>query len=216
VKHLRLTVRQPDWLQHPMQRFLDESDAVTSATMLHARLLGDGTERLLFRVEGEREPYVDALRSVDSIRSFDVTAGGDGVFYVYVVQETRDADRRFREALDAESLLLVPPVEYRPGGVMRCRIVGTPDDLRGVLAGMPDGVEFDVEAVGEFSGSLPAPDALLTDRQREAVRAAVEAGYYAVPREASLADVAEAIGCAESTASEHLRRAEAAVMRRLW
>jgi predicted DNA binding protein len=56
----------------------------------------------------------------------------------------------------------------------------------------------------------------LTDRQREAVRAAVEAGYYAVPREASLADVAEAIGCAESTASEHLRRAEAAVMRRLW
>jgi hypothetical protein len=94
-----------------MQRFLDDSDAVTSSTMLHARLLGDGTERLLFRVEGEREPYVDALRS------FGVTVGGDGVFYAYVVQETRDADR-----------------------------------------------------------------------------AAVEAGYYAVPREASLADVAEAIG----------------------
>ena len=115
MKHLRLTVHQPAWLQHPMQRFIDESDAVEASTMLHVRTLDDGTERLLFRVEGDREPYVAALDRVDSIPEFDVTAGADGAFYVYVVQETREADRQFREALRAESLLLVPPVDYRAG-----------------------------------------------------------------------------------------------------
>jgi len=44
---------------------------------------------------------------------------------------------------------------------------------------------------------------------------AVEPGYYAVPRRASLADVADTLGCAGSTASNHLRKAETRVMRRL-
>ena len=55
----------------------------------------------------------------------------------------------------------------------------------------------------------------MTDRQLEAVATAVEIGYYAVPREAGLADVAAALGCAESTASNLLRKAEASVMGRL-
>lgn len=45
------------------------------------------------------------------------------------------------------------------------------------------------------------------------LRAALEAGYYAVPREASRADVAAALGCAPSTASEHLRKAERRLVR---
>jgi hypothetical protein len=198
-----------------MQRFIDASDAVDGATMLHARLLDDGTERLLFRVVGDREPYVEALSAVESVLAFDVTGGGDDGFYIYVVQETREADRQFREALRAESLLLVPPVEYRPDGVMRCSIVGAPEDLRCVLRDVPEDVRVDVDRVGEFAGPVPSPEALLTDRQRAAVAAAVEAGYYEVPRDASLEEVADRLGCASSTVSEHLRRAEARVMRRL-
>ncbi|MFC4551929.1 MULTISPECIES: helix-turn-helix domain-containing protein [Halorussus] len=47
----------------------------------------------------------------------------------------------------------------------------------------------------------------LTDRQFEALSLAVESGYFAVPREATLADVADAMGVRKSTAGEHLRRA---------
>lgn len=50
--------------------------------------------------------------------------------------------------------------------------------------------------------------ATLTARQREAVEAALSLGYYDIPREASYEDVAEAMGCAPSTAAEHLRKAE--------
>jgi predicted DNA binding protein len=41
---------------------------------------------------------------------------------------------------------------------------------------------------------------------------AFEAGYYDVPREASRDDVARCLGCAPSTASEHLRKAERRVV----
>jgi predicted DNA binding protein len=53
----------------------------------------------------------------------------------------------------------------------------------------------------------------LADRQAELVEIALELGYYAVPRTASHEDVAGAAGCVPSTASEHLRKAEATLVR---
>jgi predicted DNA binding protein len=54
---------------------------------------------------------------------------------------------------------------------------------------------------------------VLSDRQREAVRAALDIGYYDQPRGATHEDVAAALDCAPSTASEHLRKAEAELVR---
>lgn len=48
----------------------------------------------------------------------------------------------------------------------------------------------------------------LSDRQREMLLAAVEAGYYETPRRASLTDVAAAMGIAKATGSDLLHRAE--------
>jgi len=47
----------------------------------------------------------------------------------------------------------------------------------------------------------------------EAVRAALSVGYYAVPREATHEDVAAVLDCAPSAVSEHLRKAESALVR---
>lgn len=43
----------------------------------------------------------------------------------------------------------------------------------------------------------------------------MELGYYAVPRDASLEAMADQLGYAASTASNHLRKAEAHVLGRL-
>jgi len=48
----------------------------------------------------------------------------------------------------------------------------------------------------------------LTDRQREVLAAAHEAGYYRWPREATAADLAEALDVSEPTLHKHLRAAE--------
>jgi predicted DNA binding protein len=55
----------------------------------------------------------------------------------------------------------------------------------------------------------------LTNRQLELVETAAELGYYAVPREASLEEVAAEVDVARSTASTVLRRAESNVMQAL-
>ncbi|WP_255152618.1 helix-turn-helix domain-containing protein [Halorarius halobius] len=50
-------------------------------------------------------------------------------------------------------------------------------------------------------------------RQREALQVAVALGYYDTPREATHADIAEELGCAPNTASDHLQNGEAKLVR---
>lgn len=55
---------------------------------------------------------------------------------------------------------------------------------------------------------------LLTDRQREVLERALQAGYFEVPRNCTLADVADSVGVDKSTASGVLRRAQARLVKR--
>jgi len=52
----------------------------------------------------------------------------------------------------------------------------------------------------------------LTRRQSEVLLAAVAAGYYALPRRSDVGGIARTLGIARSTAEEHLRAAESAVV----
>jgi len=57
-------------------------------------------------------------------------------------------------------------------------------------------------------GDGEAPGDGLTDRQQEALRTAYELGYFDIPREASLEDVATRLDISASSVSERLRRAQ--------
>ncbi|WP_240334486.1 helix-turn-helix domain-containing protein [Halorussus sp. MSC15.2] len=61
-------------------------------------------------------------------------------------------------------------------------------------------------------GGLTGHGGLLTDRQRECLNAALREGYFEVPRECTLADLAETLEIDKSTASEILRRGERRVL----
>lgn len=57
-------------------------------------------------------------------------------------------------------------------------------------------------------------DQLLTERQRECLHAALRRGYFEVPRECTLAELAMDLGVDKSTASETIRRGQARVLER--
>jgi len=57
-------------------------------------------------------------------------------------------------------------------------------------------------------GESEPPGDGLTDRQDEALRIAYERGYFDIPRQASLEDVAEELKITPSSVSERLRRAQ--------
>ncbi len=52
----------------------------------------------------------------------------------------------------------------------------------------------------------------LTDRQKEVVRTAYEMGYFEHPKQANASEVADALGIAPSTFSQHLSAAEAKIL----
>jgi len=53
---------------------------------------------------------------------------------------------------------------------------------------------------------------VLTPRQRDALRAAIESGYYGVDHDTTVEEIAEELGVSRTTAWEHLARAEEKVM----
>jgi len=106
----------------------------------------------------------------------------------------------------------VPPIEFRSDGVANLTVVGNAASIQQTLDEIPSEVTVIVQQVGTYDWWQALFDPALTDRQREAVSAAVSAGYYAVPLESNVEAIATTLDCAASTAAEHLRKAEQAVM----
>ena len=161
----------------------------------------------------------------------DVTGlAATGIGRVEAVEALRDHDRVDGVEVvgegEAETVARVaaPPPSY----VAAARRAGVPiespvevTDGRATLA-----VVDDRERLSAFGRRLAAagatvestgtdePTPVLTETQRDLVRAAVEAGYYDSPRECTLTELAADRDIAKSTCSETLHRAEGQVLRR--
>jgi predicted DNA binding protein len=199
-----------------MQRFVREGEAVTAEALEGFSLdPAAGLEYLLFTVEGDRAAYESALESVESVRWFELSSTRRGTFTAYVCQKTREMDLTWRRAFGAHSLVLRLPIVYDDAADFHVTVVGDGEDLQAMIDELPAAIDVTVTAVGEPNRHLSPVGGDLTDRQFEAVEAAYEVGFYDYPRGASLAAVAEALECAESTAATLLQRAESVVMERL-
>jgi predicted DNA binding protein len=54
---------------------------------------------------------------------------------------------------------------------------------------IPDGIQTEIEEIGESVVSQDTVTARLSDRQQTAIQVAIEVGYYEIPRRATHADV---------------------------
>lgn len=73
------------------------------------------------------------------------------------------------------------------------------------------GLTFDIETIREFDGD-PGSQYGLTPEQFDALVAAREHGYFSVPREITLAELADEVGVTHQALSERLRRAHEALV----
>lgn len=216
MKYLDLTLHQAERFRHPMEAFIDRSDAISREELVSFNISGaDDEEYLLFYVEGDRERYEAAVANVDSVREYQLTPVDDDSFYAYVVEDTEGTDVGYRRSFDERNLVVVPPIVWPCDGTIRMTVVGDADDLNDLITEIPEEIGVDVDRVGDYDHRHDTPRGDLTARQYEAIEAAVETGYYAEPRESTLDDVAALLDCSTSTAGDHLRKAEARVMQRL-
>jgi len=211
--HLKLTGEDVDL--HPLVPALTDPDAFREARMIDwSPSFDPPRSTVLLYLDGDLDGFEETLLDTDIVLEYDITRFGDEHErgYAYVHSEAHPTEWWLYEAFTSEGLILVSPIRYDDGATSHW-IVGPEDRLMKAVERIPDGVDTSIERVGEYDlGRAPVPSSL-SPRQREALEVALDIGYYDVPREANRDDVAEALGCAPSTASEHLRKAEAKTVR---
>jgi len=215
MKYVDLRIHHEAGSLHPMHAFEMRHEAIECAALLHWNTVLDGTNTMVFRVRGDPEPFRAKLDARAATVEYSLTEAVDGTFYCCVRDRATDADRNYIEAVARGTLVVVPPVAFNSDGTTDLTLVGTPADIDAAVSGLPDGLRATVRSVGPYRRRVGADTARLTDRQRAAVAAAVDCGYYESPRAGTVEDVADALGIAPGTAAEHLRKAEARVMARL-
>lgn len=214
MRYLEVILRQPPAERHPMHQFLVDRDGYEASRLLYGRRYDD-EHALLFYVDGPREPYESALEEVTSVLAYELAPCRDESFYLYVRERLAGSDRTFVEAVEQPGLIVIPPLEYRADGTIRMTAVGPDDAIQTVVDDVSETMRVDVRSVGEYRAGRIDARADLTQRQFEAVSAAVDCGYYHATRDGSLEDVADRLGCSSGTAGELLRRAERTVMEAL-
>lgn len=214
VKYLRIAGRVPPEVAPEPLRVLTASEHVREARLLGWNLADDRGLTGLFVVDGDREAVREAFRGAPAVANVETVPGNDDAFYLLATLEA-DANPLLAAAhgtVSTDGVVVVKPLVYRDGAV-RGRIVGEDEAISAIVDLVPDAVDLTVHEVGERGFVHDATGARLSPRQREALSTALELGYYDFPREVTHEDVADAIDCAPSTASEHLRKAEAKLVR---
>lgn len=220
MRRLELTIDPGGTPIHPVGDAFYYADFVERADLWNWNF-GDSFLTLLFVVRGDRERVEQIVADADGIVEYELTPFGDGRFLYYLVEEEGTAPgRALFERFMRPGILSLPPATWADG-VTTVTVVADDATLQALIDDIPAFVDVEINSIGRFDGGPDVvrggaarhPPSGLTPRQREAVRAGVAVGYYDVPRTGSHEDVAEAIGCAPSTAAEHLQKAEAALVR---
>lgn len=213
MRYLELTGTLPSGTPRFIQLIVD-SPHVVEARLLEWNPSAEDVLTALYAVDGDADAFVDDLGDSSVVVEFELTRIDDDRFYLLVVGRPSEAPL-FQQILASVSrmgLIVLTPVVYREGRV-HFRIVGESDVLQSMVDAVPSGFDLDIHEIGTFPDATTAPTSVLSERQRTAVAAALELGYYESPRRATHADVAEQLGCAPNTVTEHLQKAEAKLIR---
>jgi predicted DNA binding protein len=217
MRSIQLRLGLPEPYVHPMHAFVADTPGFRETRLRHWNPAVGERNTLVFFVDGDDSgSYIDALAEQPSILEYEVASEGSRRgFHLVVTEDQRAADARLTAAFLDTGVVIVPPIVYRADRCIDVSLVGAAGQLETALERLPDDIAVNVERIRPYDGRLTDPTAALSPRQREALRAAIACGYYANPRDATLEAVADELGCATGTAAEHLRKAEATVLRRV-
>lgn len=216
MKRVRLTISPPeDHLPPAYRRLTLEAPSLSTVRIVNWNVAEPPVGFLLW-VQGDYRRLEAAFEDVPNVREIELFPNGDETAYCFLAAEESTPARALFENFTREDVLTVPPVECHDDGSSTFTLVGTDAAIQAAVEGVPDAVGVTVEAVG--TGPVGTDDAVrsLSPRQRAAVRAGLRVGYYDVPREATIADVAAELDCGRATAAEHLQKAAANLFRTLF
>jgi hypothetical protein len=205
------TLRPDEGAFQPLDAALLEEPDVRREAVHHLDRLADGTAVAMFEVSGDPDRIMELFEIHNEALGHQTTRGDGTVLFHSHFEPTPLVDRLL-DLMEEFEFALDMPMVFTDDGRLRVTIIANDETISAVFASMPDDIHFEVERTGEYEAGSGRIFSLLTERQREVLRAAIDCGYYREPREATHADVADAVGLTATTVGEHLRRIEATLM----
>ncbi|MDY6817507.1 MAG: helix-turn-helix domain-containing protein [Halobacteriales archaeon] len=209
MKHVRvrITAGGREAEIHPMYDVWANAAFIERATALQWNFTGDALGILHYAV-GDADAFEETVADTPEVVDYDLVRAGTDAFYVYIRDATTDALDDLFGRITESGLIVVPPIRYHEDGTVTFSLFGPETKIQAAIETTPPPVDVTIEEISGLKRMAPIVEAQLSERQREAVEAAIELGYYELPRKADHSAVAETIDCAPSTAAEHLRKAE--------
>lgn len=195
---------------------LPTSDEVQRVDVINNRYLTDGSVIELSCIEGDLDDIGGFYEGNPNTIDYEVLTMEDDLQYVYHHFRPDDGNvvHQLIRLLDEYRLLVVYPMRFGPRSGATVTVMGTTEMVQQAHEQLPPEARqhITIDKLTESMPPLGGLRSILTGRQREVLDAAIELGYYSVPRLATADDVADVVQCAPSTAAEHLRKIEARVM----
>lgn len=214
MRAVTLVLGRPDG-RHVAYRMFGPDSEFERERIYHLNVLADETVVLLGRLRGDLDGARRLLSDDSDVLGYSISSEEAQRGLVYVHARPPPEMKRFLELPRTHEVFFDFPIGSTEDGRLRVVMIGeTNEVLRAALADLPPALDVTVERIG------PYPDAgelvsLLTDRQREVLDAALDLGYYDVPRGATHRDIAERLGLSVGTVSEHLQKIESRVFESL-
>ncbi|GAA0251109.1 helix-turn-helix domain-containing protein [Haladaptatus pallidirubidus] len=194
----------------PREIWIDGTLVATQEAIHYLNLLDDGTVVGVARFRGDADRLATIEDEIPEIKSCTVTGGETWLAYMHY--EPDEAETTILERINTEAISIDWPMKETSDG-LEVTLFGEDVALRQLIAGFPEEVGVTLERAGEYQPRMGDPAGQLTDRQKEILRTALTAGYYDIPRRATQRDLAAELGLSRGTIGDHLRRAEAKIIR---
>lgn len=147
----------------------------------------------------------DRLEGIECVESWEFVTQTDET-YVYLLEVTA-LEMPESTSQDHDDLIGMCDPTVSDRGLL-LSLVGSQETIRDMIRNFEDaGIVPDLHRLGEYDGGQRTLESL-TDRQLEILQTAYDMGFYDLPRETTMDDIADEIGIDSSTVAEHLQRAE--------
>jgi predicted DNA binding protein len=212
MREFNIVLRSEDGTYSPLDEAIMADPNVSREGVTHFDMMPDGTTVLHYEIAGDAEAFESIIADEPSALAYDVfEIDGDGVrAYVRLEQDTLVT--ALIHLKDEYDLIINPPVTIDDDGGLHMSVAGDPDNIREAAMMRPENVDIQLEEVEGDGVDIIDVTTLLTDRQLEVLEAAIEKGYYEIPRQATNEDIAADLDCSTSTVGEHLRKIESRII----
>lgn len=215
MRYLKVKVDRTETPATGVEAILNEQGEAVPERLFNLIITRNSTKAYMYRLTGNVQTAVRNLRrnsAVNEISTHRITSNCWDV-YAEVCSEVQDG--LLTTLKDEFPLFVDKPVEYIDEGYWLARLAGPEQTLREVQSDVLSMSSLTFLRVGSY---LPQRrlDGLLTHRQREIIQVALQMGYYDFPRDTDYKSIAEQIGIDAQTVTEHIRKAEAKILPRLF